>query len=195
MSIWGTLGKIGLAGAGAIAAPFTGGASLAAVLPSIIGAAGAGIGGIAASHANNRGEKYSGQLDLERLLLEREQQNQQMQIAREQEGRAGTSDAWRKLLSSSHTLSPGAHPQLSPYSVAPRQITPQESTGGNALMEEALKRLQGGNPIAAPVQHPLNVDQNLLNAGGFEKFANFASPALTLWSQLVKKPTQAPANV
>jgi hypothetical protein len=187
MGFWSKLGKIGLgvgAGAGAL---FTGGASLAA-LPGILGAAGAGLGAAAQGSASNRGEKFGGQMDLERLLLEREQQGQQLAIGREQEGRAGSSDAWRKLLAAQHTLSPGARPQLAgQYSVAPRMATDDERTGADALTREVMARLQGGNPIPRIAPRPLEVDRNLLNAGGFEKFAGIASPFLSMLSKFKRQ--------
>ncbi len=181
MGLWGTLGKIGMAVGGAAAAPFTGGASL---LPTILGAGGAALGAISQSQAQNRGEKFGGQIDLERLLMERERNHQTMQINREQEGRASSSDAMRKLLGATHLLSPGSRPQLSPYSVTPRAVTTQEMRGSGALIDEVLKRLEGGNPIPQVTQRPLGVDPNLLNAGLLEKITGVASPALGIASRI-----------
>ncbi len=179
MSFWGGLGKVlGVAG-GAIAAPFTGGASLAAILPAVLGAGGAAAGAIADSKANNRGAQYSGQLDLEKLLMARDQQFQNQQIQREQEGRAGTTDAYRKLLSAQHIGTPSAQPHLSPYSVAPRQATAPELQGADALTQQVLARLQGGNPIPEVAQRPLAVDPKLLQAGGGEQTAGWLSAILS----------------
>lgn len=177
------LGGLGIGGA-------TGGA-----LASGLGAASAGLGALSGAQANNRGEKFGGQLDLERLLMERDQQFQNQQIARQQEGRAGASDAWRKLLSASHALSPGSRPHLSPYSVTPRAITNEEARGGGSLIEEVLKRLEGGNPLPQVTQRPMNVDPKLLDAGMLEKLSGIASPALGIWSQLAKRGTAAKGPV
>lgn len=173
MGFWGTLGKIGAG----IAAPFTGGASLAAI--PAIDAIGAGLGAFSQGQAQNRGAKFQGQMDLEQLLMARDQQGFNNAIAREQEGRAGSSDALRKLFATGHLLNPGARPQLSPYSVAPRQASDAERTGASALQAEVLARLQGGNPIAQFQQRPLSVDPKLLNAGVLERIFGAAAPVLT----------------
>lgn len=195
MGFWSTLGKIGLGAAGAAAAPFTGGASLMATLGSAgLGAAGAASGAFSQSQANNRGEKYGGQIDLERLLMERERNNQTMRINREQEGRASSSDAFRKLLASTHLLSPGSRPQLSPYSVKPRAVTTEEMRGSGAMIDDSLRRLEGGNPIPQVTDRPVNVDPNLLNAGWLEQITGVASPALGIWSQYLKSKANKPKS-
>lgn len=194
MGIWSTIGKgLGIAGS-VLGAPFTGGGSLGAI-PAILGAGGSAIGAASNAAANNRGEKYAGQLDLERLLMEREMAQAGLQgqsdrdffdqsIAREQEGRAGSADAFRKLMSAQRVLSPGAKPQLAgQYSIAPRQATGMERQGADALSAEVMARLQGGNPIAAPTRRPVNigmpnVDESLLNAGGLEKAGSILGPIL-----------------
>jgi hypothetical protein len=167
MGFWGALGKgLGIAG-GALAAPFTGGASL---IPTIMGAAGAGLGAISEGKAKNRGEKFGGQLDLERALLEREMGNM----------RSG-GDAWRRLQAAQRTKSPGARPQLSPYSVAPRQATGAELSGADAMTREVMARLQRG-PMEA------QVDPDLLDSGWFERIAGYASPVLGPYSRLGQNP-------
>lgn len=178
------LGKVlGVAGAG-LAAPFTGGASLAALGP-ILGAAGAGLGAASQAKANNRGEQYGGQLDLEQLLMARDSQNQNMNIAREQEGRAGQTDAFRKLLSAQHLLTPATQTHLSPYSATPRTATDAERGGADALTEQVLARLQGGNPIAPVESRPITandaafrVDPRLLQAGSGEQIGGWLSAIL-----------------
>jgi hypothetical protein len=175
--MWGWLkgaGKVlgGLAGIG-------GGADenkIAQSVADILGGAGAAFGGNSAQAANNRGAKFTGQLGLEQLLMDRDGQLFDQTLEREREGRIGRTDAWRGLLSAQRTLSPGARPQLSPYSVAPRQATGMEMDGANALSQELMQRLQGGNPIAMPTQRPMNIDPNLLNAGKMEKAGNWLSP-------------------
>lgn len=187
MGFWGTLGKIGGAIGAIGAVPFTGGGSLAALGP-ILGAAGAGLGAISQAQASNRGEKFGGQMDLERLLMERDQQFFNNTLAREQDGRAGQSDAFRKLLAASHVSNPGPRPQLSPYSIAPRQASEAELSGADALTQQVLARLQGGNPIAAPQMRPTSVDPKLLNPGLFERIAGYASPVLGTLGAMQRPP-------
>src|SRR5688572_27604811 len=102
MGFWSKLGKglaIGGAGLGTAlsfgaAAPALGAAlgglglsgAAGTGLASGLGALGAGLGAIGQGEATNRGEKFGGQLDLERLLMDRDDQFQRQQIAREQEG-------------------------------------------------------------------------------------------------------------
>jgi hypothetical protein len=173
MGFWSKLGKVGLiAGAGAATA-FTGGAAA-----PLLGAA---IANAAKGSATNRGEKFEGQTTLEQLMLMREQQQQQQQIAREAEGRAGSSDAWRKLISTSRTLQPGARPQLSPYSIAPRQASEAEMQGAGGLQAEVLARLQGGNPIPQVNQHPLAIDPKLLDAGKWEQILGLVGAGLSAY--------------
>lgn len=201
MGFWSTLGKIGGAAAAGIAAPMTGGASLMS-LPTILGGAGAALSAGSAQSANNRGNQYAGQMDLAQLLmardlarlgLERNADNDYLdnQIAREQEGRAGRQDAWKALLSAQHTMSPGAKPQLSPYSVAPRQATDMERQGADAMSQEVMARLTGGNPIAAVTRQNVafnydpmtTIDPRLLKAGKMETAGNWLGPILSYLGQ------------
>jgi hypothetical protein len=183
--MWGSLlkgiGKIGgsLIGLG-------GGADeekIAASVAKILGAGGAGLGAASQASATNRGEQFSGQALLEQLLQQRDSQFQNQTIAREQEGRASGTDAWRKLLASQRTLSPSTRPSLSPYSVGQRQATDTERQGASAMSAEVMARLQGGNPMAPVTQRPLAMDPSLLNAGGFEKTAGWLSPILAFLGQ------------
>jgi hypothetical protein len=161
---------------------------IASSVANILGGAGAALGGNSAQAANNRGAKFDGQIDMERLINERNQQYFNQQIAREQEGRIGRNDAWRSLLSAQRTLNPSARPSLSPYSVAPRQATGAERLGADAISQEVMQRLQGGNPIAAPQQSPLSVDPRLLDAGGMEKAGNWLSPIFNYLGAANRKP-------
>ena len=192
---WGWLKPLGAIGA-AVAAPFTAGTSLAA-LPAILGAGSAALGGASQAKATNRGSQFDGQLALAKLLMERDASSAGLNadadrdyfnqsVAREQEGRASGSDAWRKLLAAQHTLSPGATPHLSPYSVAPRQATGAERQGADAMVAEVMARLQGGNPIAAPRRRDVDlpndprriIDPNLLRAGAGESTMGWLSALL-----------------
>lgn len=175
MGIWSTLGKLGAIGA----APFTGGASLSA-LPAI-DAIGAGLGAASQGMASNRGAQFQGQMELDRLLMDRDQQLFGNQLAAAQEGRTSASDALAKLFATGRVLNPGARPQLSPYSVAPRMASDAERQGASALQAEVLARLQGGNPISAPEQRPLNVDPKLLKSGLLERIFGIAGAGATVY--------------
>ena len=175
MGFWSTLGKIGSIGA----APFTGGASLAA-LPAI-DAIGAGLGAAAQGMANNRGAKFQGQLDLERLLMQREQNAFNNQVTREQEGRAGQADAFRKLMAAQRVASPAARPNVTPYAAPRRMATDAELSGADALTQQVLARLQGGNPITLPAERQMQVDPKLLNAGVLERIFGIAGAGATVY--------------
>lgn len=183
--MWTTLLKgIGKIGGGLLG--LGGGADsnkIAQQVAGILGGAGAGIGAASQGAASNRGAQFEGQLGLERLLMDRDKQFYDMQLGREKEGRDGGTDAWRKLLAAQHTLSPGARPSLSPYSVGPRQATDMERQGADAMSQEVMARLQGGNPIAAPTQRPMSVDPSLLKAGTGEKVGGWLAPILTFLGQ------------
>lgn len=149
------------------------------MLGAILGGLGSVLGGFAQGQAQNRGQKFSGQMDMERMLLDREQQLQNQQLAREQEGRNSGQFAWRKLLSAQHLGNPGAKPQLAgPYNVAPRMPSEVEQHGADALTHEVMQRLVGQNPMAPVAQHASVVDPKLLDAGKWEKILGFLSPGL-----------------
>lgn len=171
------LGKaLGVAGS-VIGAPFTGGASLGA-LPTILSAGGKAAGALAQGQAANRGTQYEGQLDLERLLMDRDRQYQDQQIQREQAGRTSETDTLRKLLSAQHVGNPAAMTQLSPYSVAPRQATDVERSTADDLTQQLMARLQAGNPIAPVSQRPLSVDPRLLKPGTGESLSGWLGALL-----------------
>ena len=163
---------------------------------SLLGGIGAGAGGGAKDAATNRDAKVSAQMDLMKLLLDRDKGYQDQQVQYQQEGRAGTSDAWKKLLAAEHLGTPGARPMVSPYGLAGRQPTQDELFGADQMKLAAIKRLQGGNPMTAPTLRPVTandagqrVDPNLLNAGGWEKAGKILGPFLTFLGQQKKRPT------
>lgn len=129
-------------------------------LTGITGGIGTGLAAGSQAQANNRGNKFQGQLDFATLLNQRDIANAQLAaqadndfvkntIAREAEGRAGREDAWRKLQSAQHVTNPGTQPNLSPYAIAPREHTDAEKTAATALSEEVRNRLLTGNPMEA----------------------------------------------
>lgn len=171
------IGKFGLGALG-----IGGGADnnkIASSVAQILGATGAGIGAASQASASNRGEQFGGQAILEQLMQQRDRDQFSQGLQREQEGRASGTDAWRKLMASQRTLSPGARPQLSPYSVAPRQATDMERQGASAMSEEVMKRLQGGNQMPVSAPRPMQIDPGLLKAGGMEKAGGWLSPILS----------------
>jgi hypothetical protein len=191
MSLGSILGKI--AGVGASFIPGVGPA-----LSGILGAAGSAAGSMANASAQNRDAQFSGQMDLASLLANRDLALQNLraqadndytsnQIAREQSGMATRDDAWKKLLSAQHTLSPSQMPMVSKYQAPQRQATDAEKQGANALTAEVMARLQGGNPIAAVEKRnpafdydPMKtIDPRLLKPGTGEKIGGILAPVLT----------------
>src|SRR3990167_10125209 len=94
MSFWSTLGKIGLGVGGAVAAPFTGGASL---IPVLAGAAGSMLSSGAQAAASNRGTGMEASLAEENVNQQRRSDFIEQWLAREQEGRASGNDAFRNM--------------------------------------------------------------------------------------------------
>jgi hypothetical protein len=191
MGFWSGLGKVLGVAAPIVAAPFTGGASL---LATGLGAAGAAAGAFSQGQAQNRGAEFAGQLDLERLLMERDDQFLDQQLAREQEGRESATDAYRKLLSAQRVLNPGPRPSFSTYSAPRRQATDMERQGADALSQEVMARLTGGNPIAPISQRPMSVDASRLKAGGMEKALGVASPFLSFLGRTGQQPRMLPSR-
>ena len=149
----------------------------------MIGAAGAGINGASQQSATNRGAQFYGQRDLEQLLLDREKQTFDQGIAREVEGRASGTDAWRKLMAAERVSNPGPRPNVSPYSVGPRVAGESELAGADAMRTEVMARLTGGNPIQMPAQRPMNVDPRLLQSGGMERAGNWLGPIMSAYGR------------
>lgn len=128
MSFISKLGKILGVAAPVIAAPFTGGASLAGLgaslktaLPDIIGGVGSALGGAAKASASNRGTTIDAMIEQQRLrdgemngantanhnrdqlLTDQQKQMADELIARSQEGRASGNDAYKNMLHADYT--------------------------------------------------------------------------------------------
>lgn len=201
---WGKLGSI-LGSIGSVAAaPFTGGTSLA-WLPAALGAGGAALGAIGQSKTQNRDAQLGAQFDLQGLLLGREgletardRDYVDQSLAREQEGRTSGTDAWKKLIAAQRTINPGPRPQLSPYSVAPRQTTDVERAGADAMTQEVMARLQGGNSMAMPTRRealPMPaMDPKLMQPGGMESAAGWLAPILSFLGRQPTSSTQPVAR-
>ncbi len=137
MSWWKTLAQIGLVGA----APFTGGASLAAM--PLVNAIGSGASAAADSMAKNRGTELSAGLDankqFEDELLKREAFNQQSQ-----------NNNLRQSVFSS--LLAGYQPPARPAGITSAFASPGQP-GQDALnftAKDALAKLQGGPALSLP---------------------------------------------
>jgi hypothetical protein len=187
MSIWSTLAKIG----GAVAAPFTGGASLA--LPALFEAGGAALGGASQASASNRGAQIEAAIEQERLRQQQEKNYREALVQREQEGRASATDAFRKLQQTSYLMnradytptsvtSQGKPLRLASFGFGPKSATESEITGADALRTEVLKRLTQGNAIPeVQAPSPFTIDPKLLKGSIWEKLAGIAGPALSLY--------------
>lgn len=167
-------------------------------LEPIFQAAGAGLNAGSNAAAANRGTKLAGQFDLGTLLANRDQAGitnnlnadnsyTSNQIAREASGVSTRDDAWRKLQSAQHALSPSVMPKVSPYAVAKAPPTEATQQGANALTQEVMARLTGGNAVA-PVQRtdtafkydPMStIDPRLLDAGKGEKISGILGSILS----------------
>lgn len=135
---WKTLAKIGLVGA----APFTGGASLAAM--PLVDAIGHGASAAAGSMAQNRGTQAALTLDsnkqFEDELMKRMAFNQQSR----------NNDLRNSTFSS---MLANYQPAARPNGIAPSSLTTQGQPGQEALTlsaQQALQRLQAGNAMPLP---------------------------------------------
>lgn len=140
MGFLSTLGKIGAG----IAAPFTGGASLAAI--PAIDAIGAGMSGAAGSMAHNRGTQAQLELDSQRQIEEQ-------LLRREMEKRTARNDAMRQSVFGS--MLANYQPQARPAGM-PQSPFNLGDIGSRALQfgsQDALGRLQGGDQMPA-LQRP-----------------------------------------
>lgn len=154
----------------------------------ILGGAGGAAASIAQTQAANRANQLYAQYLRAGLGTQREQEETtrdknfwDQQVQRESEGRASGTDAWNKLLATQHTLSPGPRPQLSPYSVKPREATDTERSGAQALSAEVMRRLEGGNPLPMPTRRAdispdVGMDMDLASAGGVEQTLGWLAP-------------------
>lgn len=149
----------------------------------ILSGGGTAAAGIANAMANNRGDKFTGQALLAQLLQNStnagnaansqyltDYENQQ------KTNQATQQDAWRKLLSTEHTLNPTPMPNITPYAAKTPAPTGQMTQGAQALRDQVMSRLVNGSGLPLPTQptiyNPLNtIDPKLLNASGGEKAA------------------------
>lgn len=170
MGFWSTLAKIG----GAVAAPFTGGASLA--LTTGLSAAGSVLGGIADQSAANRAAQGQDQLSRDALKIRAGESFEQAQQGRarlaldQQQGeRSAEADAFRKALIARLTQTTGDttvdrsqfHSNVPTISfnggIRPSALGSMAGQAGSALEVAALQRLM--HPEARPTLTPLEKPQ------------------------------------
>jgi len=181
MSFFSKLGKILSVGAGVAAAPFTGGASL---IPTIIGAAGSALGGVADASAANRGQKIDVGFTEEQLNQQRKRDYINQLMAREDDRRAGGNDAWKAAQQAQYVENAkGYTPRagLKSYGFGPKAATEPEVKVAQDRFLEANRRLSNQDSLTPGVEAPsaYRVDPRLMEQSGFEKFANVAAPLLT----------------
>jgi len=164
-----------------------------AKLANALGAGGAAVGAGANAAAHNRGAEFDGRIALEREIGQRDRDYWDQVVQREQEGRASQGDAWRKLMAAQRMANPGPRPQLSPYSVAPRQATGAELQGADALTQEVMARLQNGNALPQVERRTLTIDPTLLKPGTAERVGGWLSPILSFLGAGQRQP--APQGV
>lgn len=105
MGFWSKLGKGLLGAAGVIAAPFTGGASLATVIPAVAGAGSAVLGAMSDSAAANRGAATDVALTQDQQRLQGMRHNEDavmgradLELRRRDDTRTGTNNAFRNAV-------------------------------------------------------------------------------------------------
>lgn len=180
MSWWKNLLSIG----SAVAAPFTGGASLA--IPAALEVGGAAAGAGSQAMASNRGAKIDAASQEEILNQNRQRNFFDQVLAREADNRAATSDALRKVQQGDY-LAGGGRPYAAPvvggqtlptYGFGPQNKSEAVRASGASLGNEAQNRLQNGNPVPpVPQLQQFRFDPKLLKSGFWEKLLGIAGPA------------------
>lgn len=176
MSFWSTLGKIGAG----VAAPFTGGASLAAI-PMIDAIGGAASAGSQAA-ASNRGTALQAMMDQDR-----------MRMAAADQQRTGESDILKKLAQTAYLKSGGAQygPTSTPagmlptFGFGPRPASAEQMAGASTLEQELQKRL-----TAPPMQ--LQDYASKMKPGFWEKFGGILGAGAGAYGAALKP--KSPAN-
>jgi len=179
---------LGPSGTATAAVPQT---DYAGLLSAIFGAGGAGLGAYANAQAGNRGQQFGGQLGLADLLQQNTNaaNNANSQYLRDYEGQQVTNqatqqDAWRKLLSTEHTLNPSTMPNITPYAAKTPAPTAQLTQGAQSLRDQVMSRIVNGSGLPLPqtpqTYNPLStVDPRLLKPGLGEKIGGVVSPILS----------------
>jgi hypothetical protein len=135
--------------ASVVAAPFTGGASLAGLLPDIFGAGGAALGAASSADAKNQGTQNQTLMDLANLQQRSSLSNEQGAVTGAQDARAALTDAIKKAQITQY-LAGGATPfQVSgaggPY--APHLPTSVASPEQKSAMAQVAASMNANLPM------------------------------------------------
>ena len=186
-------GAGGVGAAAGSAAAAGGGSSLLSKIanyakdPDVLGAIGSGLSAGADTAAHNRGVNMSAEETAQMIRMRQDQQYRDAMVQRAQEGRASGSDAWRKLNSAEYvagrTSDYTPREGLPSYGFGPKASTPAQIAAAAAQRDEAMGRLQGGNPLPAPTA-PTPFEFQTQGPGMFERIAGIAGPGLSFWGGL-----------
>lgn len=198
MGFWGTLGKIG----GAIAAPFTGGASL--IASDVLSNIGRTVGKGTDQAAQNRGAETEAQLYRDQIAMMSQQQNEQNIIQRaklEMEQKAADAkareDAGRTAMRADAVKN--WKPAARPEGVSNISFTSAPGEGGIAAANEMerqalIRQLKGESYTQLPeMAAPYSVSP-VKQAGVMEQIGNWAAPILSGYGALRQKQKQAPIS-
>lgn len=165
--------------------------TLASHAPDILKGAGAVLGAGSQSAADNRGANVEAAALTEQLNQNRQRNFFDEVISREQEGRAGATDAFKKAQQTEYVLNNtkdyAPSNGLPSYGFGPHAATDTEKSAASHLRNEVMQRLANGNPVPQPTDPgQFQFDPKLLKPGFFEKLSGYAAPALTGVSGLFK---------
>jgi hypothetical protein len=197
MSVWSTILKI----APYAAAPFTGGASLAAV--PFTSAIGSTASGAAKGMASNRGTQIDVGLAEQKVRQDQQDAYQRAQLAKSQEDRTSLTDAMKKLAVSEYRANaqPYTPPVFHSNVAGVRDFTPAtpanlgipgpmsdfERAGPAGMQQEIMKRLAGQSTMPVMPPNPYEagnqytVDPKLRKGGIWEKIFNILGPAASIY--------------
>lgn len=181
---WGWLKSIGKIGAG-IAAPFTGGASLAAI--PAIDAIGAGAGAASQASASNRGTKAE-------LLLDQNRDLEQQLLAREADKRAAQRQAYAAAMMGERgqSWSPLSRPAGVPGSY--NGLTDASRGVSSELFNQAMARMKAPDMQAqsgVPAYRNLAQDPEFLKTmkpGFWEKFGGILGAGASAYGAASRPP-------
>lgn len=172
MGVWGTLGKI---------------AQLA----------GPALSNRAQASAENRGTTLDAQALMTQLQQMADAQYNRDSLAREQEGRIGRDDAWKKLQNAQYVQT-GTQNYTAPkvsiagasmpsFGFGPRAATDVERQGAMAMEAEVMKRLLEGNPLPQVTRREPEMDMRLTKPTGAERLQDWLGMGLNglgAWQKL-----------
>ena len=185
MGLWGKLGRIALGVGGAIAALFTGGASLAGTIGSIAGAAGSTLGAVADAKAANRDAGMDAATVAEQLSQARRRQFMEEALQHETMQREGMREGMRNAAIADYVVG-GGRPYVAPtlqtsrgsrtlptYGLGPKAPGEAEVEAAYALADQNRQRMAAGGSLAPkPVDRgDFQYDPNLMKPGKLETIA------------------------